>query len=280
MYTQKHGSRKCWLFRYSPLRAPSGWRLKIDLQLKGKTALVTGASAGIGRAIAKGLAAEGAQVCITARRAELLEELSAEIVAAGGLKPRIITADLMQQDEPARLAQEAIKQLGRIEILVNSAGGSRRINWMEANEDDWLNIMTFNFTQIRRLIMAVVPDMIKHEWGRIINITGKAEPAILNGVSGPKAAVHNFCKGLSREVGKHGITINSIPPGKIYSEQVARKYDAEYEKDYTAKSIPVGRFGRPEELAYLAICLASPLASYITGNVIHVDGGVHRFAFS
>ena len=95
-----------------------------------------------------------------------------------------------------------------------------------------------------------------------------------------KAAIHAWSKGLSREVAQYGITINSIPPGKIVSEQVDRKYDADYRKDYTARNIPVGRFGRPEELAYLAVCLASPHASYITGNVIHVDGGVHRFAFS
>jgi 3-oxoacyl-[acyl-carrier protein] reductase len=252
----------------------------MDLQLKGKTALVTGASAGIGRAIARGLAAEGVRVCLAARRQALLEELSAEIVASGHPRPEIVTVDLMQKEEPKRLAQVAIEKLGAINILVNAAGGSRRIDWTQADDDDWLDIMTFNYTQIRRLTMAVVPDMIKQNWGRIINITGKAEPATLNGVSGPKAAVHNFCKGLSRDVAKHGITINSIPPGKIYSEQIARKYDAQYEKEYIEKSIPVGRFGRAEELAYVAICLASPLASYVTGNVIHVDGGVHRFAFS
>jgi 3-oxoacyl-[acyl-carrier protein] reductase len=252
----------------------------VDLQLKGKTALVTGASAGIGRAIAKGLAQEGVTVCLSARRGELLEQVKAEIIAAGGPAPQIVTADLMEKTEPKRLSQEAIARLGRVDILVNSAGGSRRINWMEAEDDDWLNIMTFNYTQIRRLTMALVPHMIGNRWGRIINITGKAEPATLNGVSGPKAAVHNFAKGLSREIAKHGVTINSIPPGKIYSEQIARKYDAQYEKDYTDASIPVGRFGHAEELAFLAICLASPLASYITGNVMHVDGGVHRFAFS
>ena len=252
----------------------------MNLQLSGKTALVTGSSAGIGRAIAKGLAAEGVKVCLSARRAPILEEVAAEIVDAGGIQPEVVTADLMQKAEPARLAAEAIRRMGRIDILVNSAGGSRRIDWMQANDDDWLDIMTFNYTQIRRLTMAVVPDMIKNQWGRIINITGKAEPNELNGVSGPKAAVHNFAKGLSRQIAKHGITINSIPPGKIYSEQIRRKYDQAYETDYTEKSIPVGRFGHPEELAFLAICLASPLASYITGNVMHVDGGVHRFAFS
>jgi 3-oxoacyl-[acyl-carrier protein] reductase len=139
--------------------------------------------------------------------------------------------------------------------------------------------MTLNFTQIRRLTLAVVPEMIRQNWGRIINITGKAEPAKLLGVHPAKSAVHNFAKGLSREVAKHNVTVNSIPPGKIMSEQIRRKYSEEYQKNFSASDIPVGRFGEPEELAYLAICLASPLASYITGNVIHVDGGQHRFAF-
>jgi len=251
----------------------------MDMMLKGKTALVTGVSAGIGRAIAKALAAEGVRLCIAARRRALLEEVANEIVAAGGLQPQIATVDLMKDDEPQKLADEAVKGLGKIDILVNAAGGSREINWMEAPDDKWLETMTLNFTQIRRLTLAVVPHMIEHKWGRIINITGKAEPAKLLGVHPAKVAVHNFAKGLSREVAKHGITINSIPPGKIMSEQIREKYSEQYRRDFAATDIPVGRFGEPEELAYLAVCLASPRASYITGNVIHVDGGQHRFAF-
>jgi 3-oxoacyl-[acyl-carrier protein] reductase len=251
----------------------------MDLKLKGKTALVTGASAGIGRAIAKGLAAEGVRVCIAARRAALLEQLSEEISSKSCEEPVIVTVDLLQPDEPARLARVATEKLGRIDILVNAAGGSEEGEWMAAPDERWEQTMTLNFTQIRRLTLAVVPEMIRQSWGRIINITGKAEPAKLLGVHPAKSAVHNFAKGLSREVAKHNVTVNSIPPGKIMSEQIRRKYSEEYQKNFSASDIPVGRFGEPEELAYLAICLASPLASYITGNVIHVDGGQHRFAF-
>jgi 3-oxoacyl-[acyl-carrier protein] reductase len=251
----------------------------LDLKLKGKTALVTGASAGIGRAIAKGLAAEGVRLCIAARRVQLLDELAGEVVKQGGQQPEMEAVDLMQQKEPARLAEAARGKLGRIDILVNAAGGSTEGDWMDAPDEKWLDIMTLNFTQIRRLTLAVVPGMIEHKWGRIINITGKAEPARMLGVHPAKVAVHNFAKGLSRDVAKHNITVNSIPPGKIMSEQIRHKYSEEYRRDFSASDIPVGRFGEPEELAYLAVCLASPLASYITGNVIHVDGGQHRFAF-
>jgi 3-oxoacyl-[acyl-carrier protein] reductase len=251
----------------------------MDLKLKGKTALVTGSTAGIGRAIAKGLAAEGVKVCLAARRVKLLEDVAAEIVAAGGEKPEVEAVDLMQDAEPRRLAAEARRKLGRVDILVNAAGGSVEMDWMDAPDEKWLAMMTLNFTQIRRLTLAVVPGMIEHKWGRIINITGKAEPAKMLGVHPAKSAVHNFAKGLSRDVAKHNITVNSIPPGKIMSEQIRHKYSEQYRRDFSASDIPVGRFGEPEELAYVAICLASPLASYITGNVIHVDGGQHRFAF-
>lgn len=251
----------------------------MDLELKGKTALVTGASAGIGRAIAKELAREGIKLCIAARRSELLEQLAQEIVAAGGHQPQVARVDLMEQDAPRKLAQEAIAGLGQVNILVNAAGGGDGGTWLDAPDERWIDAMTFNFTQVRRLTLAVVPDMIKHKWGRIINVSGKAEPDHMNGTTPAKVAVHGFAKGLSREVAKYGITVNSIPPGRIMSEQIRRKYSEEYRREFSAREIPAGRFGEPEELAYLAVVLASPLARYITGNVIHVDGGQHRFAF-
>ncbi len=252
----------------------------MDLELKGKTALVTGASAGIGRAIAKELAREGVRVCVAARRTNLLEELAAEIVAAGGHRPEIIGVDLLDKTAPKKLADEAIARLGQINILINSAGGGDgRKDWLTAEDDAWIEAMTFNFTQVRRLTLAVVPDMIKHKWGRIINVSGKAEPDHMNGTTPAKVAVHGFAKGLSREVGKYGITVNSIPPGQILSEQTRRKYSEEYRQKFSEREIPMGRYGEPQELAYLAVFLASSLARYITGNVIHVDGGQHRFAF-
>ena len=204
----------------------------MDLDLKGKTALVTGASAGIGRAIAKELAREGIKVCIAARRLELLEELAKEITAAGGPPPMLARVDLMEQDGPQKLAREAIAGLGRINILVNAAGGGDMGNWLEAPDEQWVDAMTFNFTQLRRLTLAVVPDMIKHQWGRIINVSGKAEPDHMNGTTPAKLAVHGFAKGLSREVAKHGITVNSIPPGRIMSEQIRRKYSEDYRREF------------------------------------------------
>ncbi len=251
----------------------------MDLQLNNKTALVTGASQGIGRAIAKALAAEGVRVCIAARRRELLEELAGEITAAGGAAPAIVVVDIMEDGAPQRLAEEAKRALGGIGILINSAGGSQPAIPFDAPESDWEHGMTLNFVRVRQLTHAVLPQMVAAHWGRVINISGKSEPERLLTATSAKAAIHAWAKGLSREVGKHGITVNSIPPGRIMSEQIRRKYPPEFRAEQSAREIPVGRYGEPEELAALAVFLSSPLAAYITGTVMPVDGGLRRYAF-
>jgi 3-oxoacyl-[acyl-carrier protein] reductase len=250
----------------------------MDLQLNDKTALVTGASAGIGRAIARGLAAEGVRTAVVARRTELLESLSLEIVAAMGHKPIEITADVMDEESIAAIAREAREGLGRVDILVNCAGGSRPLP-VDAPEERWEEAMTLNFTRVRQLTHALLPGMIDQGWGRVVNITGKSEPEGLNAAFSAKAAVHAWAKGLSREIGQYGITINCIPPGRIMSEQIRRNYPPEYRAEHAAKEIPMGRYGEPEELACLAVFLCSPIAQYITGTVLPVDGGLRRYAF-
>jgi 3-oxoacyl-[acyl-carrier protein] reductase len=251
----------------------------MDLQLTGRTALVTGASMGIGRAIAKGLAAEGVKVAIAARRRNLLDELANEITAAAGARPVIIEIDVMPDGAPKRLAAAAQEALGRIDILVNSAGGSQPPIGVDAADDAWDHAMTLNFVRVRQLTHAVLPRMMAERWGRIINITGKSEPERLIAATPAKAAVHAWSKGLSREIGKHGITVNCIPPGRIMSEQIRRKYTEEFRAEQSDKEIPVGRYGEPEELAALAVFLCSPIARYITGAVMPVDGGLKRYAF-
>ncbi|MBI2508751.1 MAG: SDR family oxidoreductase [Betaproteobacteria bacterium] len=251
----------------------------MDLQLKEKTALVTGASMGIGRAIAAGLAAEGVRVCVVARRKDLLEALAKEIVTAGGREPGIVEMDIMPEGAAERLAQEATQRLGHIDILVNSAGGSQPALPIDAPEAKWSEAMTLNFIRVRQLTHAVLPGMVARKWGRVINLSGKSEPEGLVAAAPAKAAVHAWSKGLSRAVGRHGITVNCIQPGRIMSEQIRRKYSPEFRAKQSAEEIPVGRYGEPEELASLAVFLASPAARYITGAVLPVDGGLRRFAF-
>jgi 3-oxoacyl-[acyl-carrier protein] reductase len=250
----------------------------MDLQLHDKTALVTGASMGIGRAIAKGLAAEGVHVAVVARRTELLEMLSGEIAAAGGRRPVLIRQDLMAEDAASCLCDAALGALGRVDILVNNAGGSRVLP-IDAPEERWVEAMTLNFTRQRQIAHALLPQMIERRWGRIINITGKSEPEHLNAAFSAKAAVHAWAKGLSREVGQFGITVNSIPPGRIMSEQIRRNYPEDFRKQFAETEIPVRYWGEPEDLAVMAVFLASPLARYVTGTVIPVDGGLRRYQF-
>jgi 3-oxoacyl-[acyl-carrier protein] reductase len=218
------------------------------------------------------------RIVIAARRGERLEELAAEIERSGGPRPQPLAIDIMEADAPRRLADFAARTLGSTGILVNCAGGSRPLT-IDATEEQWDEAMTLNFTRVRQLTHTVLPQMIGAGWGRIINITGKSEPEGLNAAFAAKAGIHAWAKGLSREVGRFGITVNSIPPGRIMSEQIERNYPPAYREEHAAKEIPVGRYGEPEELACLAVFLASPIARYITGAVLPVDGGLRRYSF-
>jgi 3-oxoacyl-[acyl-carrier protein] reductase len=246
----------------------------MDLSLEGRTALVTGASMGIGRGIAAALSKEGVRLAVMARRRNLLEKLQDEL----GTKLVIIECDFLREDAPETIAAAALEGLGSVEILVNNAGGSRRFT-LESSEAQWEEALTLNFTRQRQLAQRLLPQMVARKWGRIINITGKSEPEGLNGAFAAKAAMHSWAKGLSREVGKHGITVNSVPPGRIISEQILRNYPPEFRKRESEEDIPVGEYGQPEDIANLVCFLASPRARYITGAVIPVDGGLRRYQF-
>ncbi len=251
----------------------------MDLHLKGRTALVTGASVGIGRGIALALAEEGVHLALTARRLDKLEEVAAAIVAAGGIQPVLIEQDMVAEDAAQRLATAAVQGLGQVHILVNNAGGSRSFKELHVSEAQWQEAMTLNFHRPRQLGDALIDPMIARRWGRVINITGKSEPEHINGAFCAKAGLHSWAKGLSRMVGPHGITVNCIPPGRIHSEQILRNYTPEYRQWQCENEIPMARYGEPEDLANLVCFLASPRASYITGAVIPVDGGLRRYQF-
>jgi len=246
----------------------------MDLGLAGKTALVTGASIGIGRGIAVALAREGVKLAVVARRRNLLEELEKELKT----KLVIIEHDLLSENSVEKISEQALRGLGSVEILINNAGGSRRFT-LESNDAQWEEALTLNFTRQRQLTHKLLPQMMARNWGRIVNITGKSEPEGINGAFCAKAAMHSWAKGLSREVGKHGITVNSVPPGRILSEQILRNYPPEYRKKQSEEEIPVGEYGQPEDIANLVCFLASPRARYITGAVIPVDGGLRRYQF-
>ena len=250
----------------------------MDLGIKGKTALVTGASTGIGRGIAIALGREGVSLAITARRGDLLQETANEITNVGGKSPIVIECDFLQEGAAGKIADTALKELESVAILINNAGGSRSFD-LDTTEEQWEEALILNFTRQRQLARALLDDMIDAKWGRIINITGKSEPDGINGAFCAKAAMHSWAKGMSREVGKYGITVNCIPPGRIISEQILRNYSPEYREWQSENEIPVGEYGQPEDIANLVCYLVSPLARYITGTVIPVDGGLRRYQF-
>jgi 3-oxoacyl-[acyl-carrier protein] reductase len=250
----------------------------MELQLKGKTGLVTGASAGIGRAAALALGREGVRLAIAGRRRDKLEEAAQSIVDAGGVAPVIVVQDMMEESAPQNISKQVLDAFGKLEILVNNAGGSRPFK-LDSSEEQWNEALTLNFTRHRQLTHRFLDQMMNGGWGRIINITGKSEPDGINGAFCAKAAVHSWAKGLSREVGKKGITVNCIPPGRIMSDQILRNYTPEYRAWQSEHEIPMGRYGEPEDIAALICFLASPLAQYITGTVIPVDGGLRRYQF-
>ena len=198
----------------------------MDLELKGRTAVVTGASQGLGRAIAVALAAEGVKVAAVARRLNLLEELSVEITKKGGQKPVLIEADLYPDNAAEEIAVKALKALGRVDILANAAGGSRPLP-LNASKAEWMEGLTLNFFRLRELTEALMEGMQKNGYGRVINLTGTREPRNLNAAHAAKAAVHVWSKGLSKVVARDGVTVNCIQPGKLRSEQIDKRYGLE-----------------------------------------------------
>jgi 3-oxoacyl-[acyl-carrier protein] reductase len=252
----------------------------MDLQLKGRPCLVTGASQGIGKGAARILAEEGCRLAILARREALLNEFADEIEAAGADRPVVIAADATLPDAAEKIRDRVYDAFGSPDILVNAAGGSRPVPW-DADDDIWQEGMNLNFDTLRRLTNAFMPGMRAQKYGRIINITGASEPFNVNVAGTAKAAVHFWAKGLSRDVAKDGVTVNCLPPGRINSEQILTRLHADPTEraKFIEQNVPIGFFGEPEDMGYLIAFLASPRARYITGEVINVDGGMRRYAF-
>ena len=249
----------------------------MDLQLSEKVALVTGASAGLGRAIASMLAQEGCQLAIVARREALLDELADELVRQGLARPLVIVCDITRRDASQVIKQQVMDRYGQIDIIVNNAGGSRPFDGL-GTLAQWEDAMYLNFHAARELTHAFIEDMKARRFGRVINLTGADEPVIMNAGVPPNGATHIWAKALSRIVGPYGITVNSISPGRLHSEQIDHKLlpTPEAQRRWVDENCPVGYIGEPDDLAVMVTFLASPRARYITGQVVQVDGGARR----
>jgi 3-oxoacyl-[acyl-carrier protein] reductase len=251
----------------------------MTMGLTGRVALVTGASAGIGRGIAESLAAAGASVLAVARRGELLDTLVTGLPTGDGRKHETIVADLARPSDVDRVISAAA---GRgVDILINNAGRSVPAP-IGTGEPVWDETLAIQFHAPRRITEALSAEMRHRRYGRVIMLGGTLEPtATPNASTVAKAALAVWAKAFSNAVAADGVTVNTIIPGRVTSEQmVTRLYpDPRDRMRFAADHIPIGRFGEPSDVAALATFLADPAAGYLTGAVIPVDGGMRRHAF-
>ena len=244
------------------------------MKLEGRVALVTGASQGIGHACALALAREGATVALAARNRQKLEELAAQIAAAGG-KAAAFVMDVADEEQVKSGIKAALGQLGKIDILVNNAGITRDQLVMRMKRADWDSVLNTNLTSAYLCIQQVIGSMLKQRWGRIINITsvfGQMGQAGQTNYAASKAGLIGLTMAMAREVASRNITCNAVAPGFIETGMTAVLSD-EF-KQNAVKSIPLGRVGLPEDVASAVCFLASDHASYITGHVLNVNGGL------
>jgi 3-oxoacyl-[acyl-carrier protein] reductase len=239
--------------------------------LSGKTALVTGASGGIGSAIASGLARQGATVVLSGTRIGMLEATAASI----GDRARIIPADLTRPGDAEALIQAGETQVGSIDILVHNAGITRDGLIMRMSDDDWSKVLEVNLGAGFRLIRAALRGMMKKRWGRIVGIssvvatTGNAGQV---NYAASKAGMIGMIKSLAREVASRGITANCVAPGFIETDMTARL--TEERRKTIVATVPAGRLGTANDVASCTIFLVSDEAAYITGQTLHVNGGM------
>lgn len=260
----------------------------MNFGLAGKVAMITGSSDGIGYATARALAAEGARIVLCARRESLLTEARLQIAAETGADVLAVPCDVQRLPDVQRLVRETVERFGAIHVLVNNAGSVPAIQFADVDDAQWYQMMEKKLLGYLRVTREVVPHMQRAGWGRIVNVAGTAgrEPsgtAMAVGLN--NAAVINWTKSLSLQYAADAVLVNVVAPGSI---ETPRQVDnRQREAEVTGKSveelrrarvkeIPLGRLGRPEEVANLIVFLASDCASYMTGSCVTIDGGVLR----
>lgn len=267
----------------------------MDLKLKGRRALVTGSSSGIGAAIARELAAEGMDIAVHGRDRERAEAVASECRAMG-VRAEVVLGSILAPGDCDAIAEAALEALGGIDVLVNCAGGvvkDGNPDWMDMTWGDWVHSMELNVISGIRLAQKLTPGMIERGWGRVINISsvgGKQLSGNLLEYGSAKAALDHVTGNLSRRLAAHGVTVNAIVPGTVMTPQAARWIEtlgnqlgwpddfAERERIYTQErgGQPVPRLGRADEIAAAVAFLASPRSDFTTGALLRIDGGNTR----
>lgn len=239
--------------------------------LTGKNALITGASGGIGGAIAKGLHAQGATVALSGTRVDPLEALAAEM----GDRAHVVPCNLSDAEAVEALPKQAAAAMGSVDILVNNAGITRDNLFMRMSDDEWDSVLNVNLTSTMRLCRGVLRGMMKARWGRIINISsvvGATGNPGQGNYAASKAGVIGMSKSLAYEVASRGITVNAVAPGFVQTAMTDKL--TEDQKQKLLVQVPTGRMGEVGEIAGAVVYLASPEAAYVTGATLHVNGGL------
>ncbi|UWQ92940.1 3-oxoacyl-[acyl-carrier-protein] reductase [Rhodobacteraceae bacterium M382] len=239
--------------------------------LTGKNVLVTGASGGIGGAIAKALHGAGATVALSGTRIEPLEALAAEL----GERAHVLTCNLSDAEAVEALPKQAAAAMGSVDVLVNNAGITRDNLFMRMKDEEWDSVLNVNLTSTMRLCRGVLRGMMKARWGRIVNISsvvGATGNPGQGNYAASKAGVIGMSKSLAYEVANRGITVNAVAPGFITTAMTDKLTDDQKSKILT--QVPAGRMGDAEEIAAAVLYLASPEAAYVTGTTLHVNGGM------
>lgn len=244
-------------------------------KLTGKTALVSGGSKGLGKAMARGLAEAGADVVISSRHEEELKPALEEILRGTGRRGAYVVADMANRNDVKRLAGEALKNMGKIDILINNAGTNIPQPIDEITDDGWDRVLEINLNSVMALTRAIVPQMKERKWGRVIHISsimGVISKAGRNAYSVTKSGLMGFARASAIDLGMFGITVNCIAPGPFLTDLPGRLLSPAEKEEFAAMTV-MNRWGEPSELVGPALLLASDAGSYITGETIVVDGG-------